>query len=81
MIKDKISGILDPIFQDIQSTMLWAGGAVAVIALMIAFLKWYNAEDANERKAPIKWMRIIVIGYLGLHIVVWFVNTYLSSKV
>lgn len=80
-MKDKIAGIVDPIFQDIQTLLLWVGGALTIILLMIAFVKWYYTEDANERKAPIKWMRIIVIGYLGLHIVVWFVNSYLSSKV
>lgn len=80
-MKDKIAGIFDPIFQDIQSVLLYAGGGVTIILLMFAFLKWYQAEDANERKAPIKWMRIIVIGYLGLHIVVWFVDSYLSTKV
>ncbi|MNW32172.1 hypothetical protein D3C74_91080 [compost metagenome] len=76
----KIQDLLSPIFQDLEVTILWIATAAAVFFLISAIMKYYQSSDENERKIHVKWMRIIVIGYIALHLVTWLVKDYLSPK-
>lgn len=78
---EKIKGLLGPIFKDLESTIIWIGTAVAVIMLLSAVVKYYQSSEDNERKTHIKWMRVIVVGYIAVHLVAWLVRDYLQPKV
>lgn len=80
-IETKVKGIFGPIITDIQNTVLWGGGVVAVLLLIVCVVKWYSAEEAVDRKQQVKWMRVIIFGYIGLNLVTWFFSSYLSPRI
>ena len=80
-IKDKISGIFAPIFTDIENTILWGGAIIAALLLLVCVVKWYSAEDSVDRKQQVSWMRVIILGYIGLQLVTWLLTSYLDPKV
>lgn len=78
---EKLKEVIGPIFKDGQSALLYIGGLATVIFLIIAIIKLKGAQEQNERKPIILWMRIIVAAYIGLNLVAWFVMDYLQPAV